>query len=263
MLTALSNGEFQLYIQPKWEIAADMCGGGEALVRWESPQMGLISPDKFIPVFEENNFIVELDFYMLSKVLKMLQNEMKSPKEPYPISVNVSKVTMMFPNYIERLADTIKRFKVPGKYVELEITETAMCEGDYSTVRSLMCEMKKMGFNIAMDDFGSGNSSFNTLRELPVDVLKIDKAFLDAAEESEKSKTIIKSVVDMARNINMKTVCEGVETQSQLAFLKSIDCNLGQGYLFSRPIPYREYEAKFRGLQWAETSEQQPLLVNP
>jgi EAL domain-containing protein (putative c-di-GMP-specific phosphodiesterase class I) len=248
MLYGLSNDEFQLYIQPKWKIAANQCGGGEALIRWQSPELGFLPPDTFIPIFEENQFIVEVDFFMLSKVLNMLQKELEGGFEVNPIAANVSKTTMMFPNYIERLSDTIGRFSVPSSLIELEITESSLSGVDYADVRERMYAMKEMGFTMAMDDFGSGFSSFNTLRELPVDVLKIDKAFLDDAGESQRSKSIIRSIVDMAHEIGIEVVCEGVETQSQLDFLRSLNCDYGQGYLFARPIPYREFETKFLGV---------------
>ncbi|MDR1965302.1 MAG: bifunctional diguanylate cyclase/phosphodiesterase [Synergistaceae bacterium] len=245
MLNALPNDEFALYIQPKWELSLDRCCGGEALVRWLSPELGFLAPDRFIPIFEENQFIIEVDFFMLSKVLKMLQREIDSDAKARPIAVNVSKVTMMFPNYIDRLSNTIGKFRVPSSLVELEITESALSGTDYRSVRSLMHDMKDMGFTIAMDDFGVGYSSFNTLRELPVDVLKIDKEFLDDATESKRSRTIIKSIVDMAKSIGIKVVCEGIETASQLDFLKSVGCDYGQGYLFSEPVTCYEFEKKY------------------
>ncbi|MDR1915175.1 MAG: bifunctional diguanylate cyclase/phosphodiesterase [Synergistaceae bacterium] len=245
MFQALNNEEFLLYIQPKWSISSGICSGGEALVRWSSPELGFVVPDAFVPIFENNGFIVEVDFFMLSKVLQMIQGELDNGFTPYQISVNLSRVTLAFPNYIARLSNVIDRYHVPHRYIEFEITESALFGKDYKSIRSLLHSIKKMGFSISMDDFGSGYSSLNTLRELPVDVLKIDKEFLKETVTSERSKKIIKSIVDMSGQIGVKVVCEGVETEDQLEFLKSARCDYGQGYLFAAPMPYNEFESKF------------------
>jgi EAL domain-containing protein (putative c-di-GMP-specific phosphodiesterase class I) len=245
MFSALSNGEFRLFIQPKWDISAGICGGGEALVRWQPDETVIIPPGEFVPVFENNGFIVEVDFFILSKVLQMLQHEIENGFMAYPISVNLSRVTLTFPNYMARLAGTVDKYNVPHEYIEFEITESALFGSDYDSVRSLLRSLKKMGFSLSMDDFGSGYSSLNTLRELPVDVLKIDREFLMETVTSEKSKKIIKSIVDMSKQIGIKVVCEGVESEEQLEFLKSVGCDYGQGYLFATPMPYNEFEDKF------------------
>lgn len=240
MLNALSKEEFLLYIQPKFDVKTHECCGGEALVRWASDQMGFLSPDQFIPLFERNGFIAELDFYMFSKVLELLQNSFDKGQKLYPISVNQSKNAIIFPNYIERLKSLCDKYTVPRSYIEIEVTESAF-EKDYAIIADFLYDMKSLGFSIAMDDFGSGYSSLNTLRELPVDTIKIDKGFLHEAETSERSKKIIKSVVNMSRELNTKTVCEGVETKAQLEFLKSINCDCAQGYLFATPMLFSQY----------------------
>ncbi|MDR1650692.1 MAG: bifunctional diguanylate cyclase/phosphodiesterase [Synergistaceae bacterium] len=245
MLNAIQNDEFQLYIQPKWNLIKNACSGGEALIRWQSPEFGFLAPDRFIPIFEENNFIIEIDFFMIQRVISMIERELERKIKPKPIAVNVSKTTMMFPNYTDRLSDMIRRTSVPASLLELEVTESALSGLDYANIRRIMCEMKNMGFTLTMDDFGSGYSSFNTLRELPVDVLKIDKVFLDAAPESARSQSIIRSIVEMAKDIGIKVVCEGVETDVQVEFLKSIGCDYAQGYFFSRPVGHLEYEEKY------------------
>lgn len=244
MLHALSKEEFLVYIQPRCRVATGECCGGEALIRWQSEQLGFVYPDRFIPLFEQNGFIVEIDFFMLRSALCMLQNHLASGIRPYPVSVNLSKVTLTFPNYLERLENLMKRYPVPSEYIELEITESAL-EGDYMNVLTLLRAVKTLGFSIAMDDFGAGYSSLNTLRELPVNVLKIDKEFLRESDASERSRTIIRNIVNMSRDLSISVVCEGVETENQLAFLRSVGCDYAQGYYFAKPMPLVQYEETY------------------
>lgn len=245
MLYALSKNEFLFYVQPKYNLQAQQCSGGEALVRWNSEKLGFLMPDEFIPIFEKNGFILEIDFFMLAKALQLLQKQIKKGIQPQPISVNLSKVTLTFPNYLERLESLIKKYDdVPLSLVELEITETIM-EGNYDTVVSLMYALKTMGFTISMDDFGSGYSSLNTLRELPVDILKIDKEFLKISDTSERSRKIIQSVIGMSKDLDITVVCEGVETSEEVDFLNACGCDIIQGYFYARPMPYVAYEEDF------------------
>lgn len=244
MLHALSKEEFLLYIQPKYNLETRQCSGGEALVRWQSEECGMIMPGDFIPLFERNGFIVELDFFMLSAVFEMLRSELANGRTPLPVSINQSRATITFPNYLERIQKLVARYNVPLHYVELEITESFL-ENDYAAVLSLMYSLKDMGFSLAMDDFGSGYSSLNTLRELPVDVLKIDKNFLEESDNSLRSRKIIRNIINMAMELEISVVCEGVETQTQVDFLTNAGCNYIQGYFFSRPVIHSEYEEKF------------------
>ena len=208
-------------------------------MRWQSETMGFMPPDAFIPLFEDNGFIVELDFYMLSSVLEIFQ-EMVGRGDPlYPISVNQSRITLTFPNYLERLKALVGSFCVPLHLVQLEITESAMVH-DPKMIYDLTREIKKLGFSIALDDFGVGFSSLNALRNLPVDVLKIDKGFLKESDLLGRNQLIIKNIINMSRDLDILVVCEGVETEDQLAFLKGLCCDVIQGYYFTRPLPLSE-----------------------
>lgn len=240
MLHALSREEFRLYVQPKFSTRDDNCCGGEVLVRWESEEMGFLAPTLFIPVFEANGFIVELDFYILDKTFALLQRQHDAGRPLFPLSVNQSPVTITFPNYLDRLSRLIKQYTVPLHYIQIEITENALVN-DYALVLSLIDTYKEMGFAVAMDDFGTGYSSLNTLREIPVDILKIDKEFLRESNESERSRKIIRSIINMAVDLGISTVCEGVEEPAQYEFLKSSGCEIVQGFLFSRPVPGDDY----------------------
>lgn len=253
MLHAFSKGEFIPYIQPRFKVESGSWCGGEALVRWQSEQLGFVYPDQFIPLFEKNGFIVEIDFFMLACAFHMIREQIADGGTAYPISVNLSKVTLAYPNYLERLRNLIDRYPIPLEYIELEVTEGVL-EDDPDAVLSLLRTLKELGFSVAMDDFGSGYSSLNTLRELPVDVLKIDRDFLKESETSERSKKIIRNIINMSRELSVEAVCEGVETEKQLEFLKSVDCDYAQGYYLAHPMPLSEYERIYISAQ--ELSEQ-------
>ncbi|MDR1208880.1 MAG: GGDEF domain-containing protein [Clostridiales bacterium] len=244
MLHALSKEEFQLYIQPKCNLLTGECGGGEALVRWSSDQLGFVTPNKFIPLFEKNGFIVEIDFFILTSVFNMIETHIARGMRLLPISVNQSKITISFPNYLERLRNLAKKYHVPLSLISIEITESAM-EANYETVVSAIYEIREMGFRIDMDDFGSGYSSLNTLREIPVDTLKIDREFLNEADTSERSKAIIKNIINLSKDLGISVVCEGVETGVQYDFLRSISCDYAQGYYYARPMTTNDYENRF------------------
>lgn len=244
MIHALSKGEFKIYIQPKITTEDRALCGGEALIRWHSEQMGVVKPDRFIPIFEDNGFIVEIDFFMMTSVLMMLQERLDSGKPIMPISVNQSRVTLMHPNYKERLNSTLSSFSVPHKYVEIEITESSF-ERDSERLVDLVDYIKSLGFPVNMDDFGAGYSSLNILRRLPIDIIKIDRGFLGEADTSYQSRMIIKSVIGMSHDIGIKVVCEGVETEIQFEFLKEAECDSIQGYLFSKAIPKDCFFARF------------------
>ncbi len=241
MVHALSKEEFLVYVQPQFEMPSEECTRGETLIRWKSEYMGFLPPDKFIPIFENNGFIVETDFFMLTSALELLQRRLDAGLKPITLAVNQSKVTIAFPNYYERLKATMEQYSVPIEYIELEITESAL-EDAWDTLVPLIHNIKRLGFSIAMDDFGSGFSSLNTLRILPIDILKIDKEFLRESDNSPRSKTIIRNIVNMAKELDILVVCEGVETEAQLLFLKEIGCNIVQGFYYTKPIPIEEFE---------------------
>lgn len=244
MEKGLSHKEFMLYVQPKFDAQTLQCCGGEVLVRWQSEQMGFLTPFNFVPLFEQNGFIAELDFYMLRQMLDYIQALISQGKKPLPLSVNMSRITISFPSYLDRLVELVKQYNVPLNTIEIEITESAVTE-NFESVASLIGMLRELGFTVAMDDFGTGYSSLNTLRELPVDILKIDKEFLRESDTSEKGRKIIQSVINMARDLSIGTVCEGVETGLQLDFLQNAGCNLLQGYLLSKPLPYQEYVNRY------------------
>ena len=241
MENALKQKEFLVYFQPKFQLRSETIIGAEALVRWKDPKEGLIPPGQFIPIFERNGFVVQLDFYVYEEVLKCMSRWMQEGRKPIVISMNVSRAHIGTPDFLSRLIDMADQYKVPHNLLELELTETIL-GGKREDIFEFITSCKNAGFLISIDDFGSGYSSLNLLKELPVDVLKIDREFLNETEESEKSSIIIEQVVEMATKIRIHTLCEGVETKAQAEFLKQIGCDMAQGYLYSRPVPVAEFE---------------------
>ncbi len=244
MIYALSKEEFHVYVQPKYSLSNGTCCCGEALVRWHSEELGLLQPGAFIPLFERNGFIVEIDFFVLSFVFRNIHHDLAAGRPVHPISVNQSKATLLFPHYLDRLNKLAKEFPIPHKYIDLEVTESIM-EEDHARMLALIKNVKALGFSISLDDFGSGYSSLNTLRELPVDTLKIDKDFLKESDISDKSKKILRNIINMSKDLEITVVCEGVENKSQLDFLREIGCDLAQGYYCAKPMPFLQYIERY------------------
>lgn len=248
MYKALTSGEYQLFLQPKFEIETLAIIGAEALVRWKIPNQSKLSPDDFIPLFEKNGFIVQLDFYMLEKVCAFIKEMFcDNGLTGYSISVNFSRVTLYHKDFYERFIQTVKRFHIPFHYIEIEITESAF-NGITESIIMVLERLRNAGFLISMDDFGAGYSSLNLLNTLPIDILKLDKEFLKECTRTQKAKGVITCVVELAHALNMQVICEGIEAVEHVLFLKSIQCDFGQGYYFSKPLQQDEFVAKY-GLQ--------------
>lgn len=241
MKKALKKDEFVLYLQPKYELQTNTIGGAEVLVRWDSPSKGMISPGEFIPVFERNGFIMKLDFYVWDKTCQLLQKWLKEDRKPYPLSVNISRVSLYNPKLVEVICGLVEKYEIPKELLQLELTESAYTSNP-KAIKETMERFQKVGFYILMDDFGSGYSSLNVLKDIAVDILKIDMKFLSDTDNQGRSENILASVVRMAKWLNMPVVAEGVERKEQVSFLRSIGCEYVQGYYFAKPMPIVEYE---------------------
>ena len=237
---ALLNREFVMYLQPQVNIKTGKISGAEALVRWKHPTKGVLVPAHFLPLFENNGFITRLDMYMWREAAKYLA-QLQKCGIMLPISVNVSRLHVGQTDIVGMLTDIAKEYGIENKYLEIEITENLFMD-DISELFAEMEELKKRGFKIHMDDFGSGYSSLNMLRKAPIDTLKIDRFFLDEIMSTDRGKIIVESSVRMAKMIGLSVIAEGVETKEQLDFLASIDCDIAQGYYYSKPIPVEEFE---------------------
>jgi diguanylate cyclase (GGDEF)-like protein len=241
---ALVNEEFLVYYQPKFNLSTDEVCGAEALVRWKRPDVGLIPPNEFIPIFEDNEFIVELDFYMLRKVCMQIRELLDKGKHVFPISVNFSPVHLRDQDFVLKMTNIVDSCQVPRKYIEVELTESAMFE-DNNYLLTTLNTLHELGFRLSMDDFGSGYSSLNLLRILPFDVIKLDKEFFHHGSTTQREQIIISNVITMLKELDMQIVAEGVETEEQAQFLKTLECNIAQGFLYERPLPAEEFLRKY------------------
>lgn len=241
MKGALENREFQAYLQPKYNLETGQIVGAEALVRWIHPDGSMVYPDEFIPVFEKNGFIVRLDFFVLSEICRMIRRRMEESKPCVPISVNQSRVLLQEKDYVGKVAGMLAHYNTPPRFIELELTERIFRD-DLTDLADMMGKLRDLGVRWSIDDFGTGYSSLNLLKELPVDIIKIDKSFLDETESSEKSKIIIRKTVELTQELDKTVICEGVETENQADYLRGIRCDMAQGYLYAKPMPIRDFE---------------------
>ncbi|MEG2639607.1 MAG: bifunctional diguanylate cyclase/phosphodiesterase, partial [Clostridiales bacterium] len=245
MRLAIKNDEFQIFLQAKTDLNSEKLCGAEVLCRWISKQFGYLPPDDFIPLFEKNGFIVTLDFHMLEKVCQGFNEELKNNKgEILPLSINFSRITLLQDNFISRFCNIIEKYKIPPKYIEVEITESAFIMNEGGIIQ-MLCKLQAKGFKIVMDDFGLGYSSLNLLRKLPINILKIDKEFLKEGTTTQRTFTIIKHIVEMSKDLDIEIVCEGVETKEHITLLKSIGCPIVQGYYYSKPLPIDKFREKY------------------
>lgn len=241
MPQALENREFECYLQPKYGTNSREIVGAEALIRWNSKEFGFVCPGDFIPLAEKNGFVVELDFFILEEVCKMLRRWLDNGKTPIVISVNQSRLHINDDDYIWRLREIVDKYEIPYEYIELELTESVFTE-DAERMIAIMKKLHEIGFKLSIDDFGSGYSSLNLLKDIPADVLKIDREFFNGTVNSKKGRAVISSVVDMAKNLEMNVISEGVETQDQIDFLQEINCNMVQGFYFSKPMKLKDFD---------------------
>ena len=240
MEAALANNEFKVFIQPKWDIEKNEVCGGEALVRWVKADNIAITPDKFVPIFEKNGFVEQLDFFMLEAVCKKMRELLDAKKKIFPISVNQSRFLLHNPEYVTNVEKILQRYNIPKGFIELELTETVFFS-EREKMISIMNMLKKREVLISMDDFGSGYSSLNLLKDIPFDVLKIDREFFSESITSESSTWILRKIVEMAEGLGIKVLCEGVETEEQVDILRGIGCKYVQGYYYARPMAMHKF----------------------
>lgn len=246
MERALAAQEFKVYLQPKYATKKEELAAAEALVRWIHPEKGFISPGKFIPIFEENGFILQLDDYMLHEISKLQSQWLSEGKKLFPISVNISRAHFSIDDLAEHIRTIVDEYNVPHEYIELELTESAFFD-DKSTLLSTVKKLKDYGFKISMDDFGAGYSSLNSLKELPLDIIKLDAEFFRGIDDVNRANTIVGDTIALAKKLGMEIVAEGIETREQVDFLAKQDCDLIQGFYFAKPLPVDEFIEKAYG----------------
>lgn len=243
MDSALVNHQFIMMLQPKFLLQNGRLHSAEALVRWISDDGSMIYPDQFIPLFEENGFCVKLDMYMLDKACSQLRLWIDSGYPVVPIAVNQSRLVFYQENYAEQVQKILEAYQIPPDMIILEITENLAMD-NLDEIQTILMKLHQIGIRISMDDFGSGYSSLNTLKELDIDELKLDRMFLRETEPSiyPRRNSILKNIVQLAKDLAITTVMEGIETGEQEAFVKNLQCDIGQGYHFARPMDIQSFE---------------------
>lgn len=239
---ALAEKQFCVYYQPIYSIKKGRAVSAEALVRWHHPTAGLIPPVRFVPLFERNGFIVRLDRFAWEEVCRMLSERIRAGRPVLPVSVNVSRLNFYDNDFCDTVVSLLKKYDLDPSLLRLEITESAYTDNPVQLL-SVLDELQMFGLKVLMDDFGSGYSSLNMLKNVMVDILKIDMSFVQHLESSKRAPAILRRVVEMAHDLCMGVVVEGVETKAQVDFLSSIDCDVIQGYYFAKPMPQKDFAA--------------------
>ena len=243
---ALENGDFKVYFQPKVSLEDEKTAGAEALVRWQHPEEGMISPGDFIPLFEKNGNICRLDCYVFEEVCRTIDRWRREGRKLFPVSVNLSRQHFKRNDFLNQFADVAAKYRIPEGLLELELTESIFFDDNsIAMVRESINRMHELGFKCSLDDFGSGFSSLGLLKEFDVDTIKLDRLFfLDMSKP--KAEDVVECLIDLAGRLKVKTVAEGIETQEQIDFLKQIHCDMVQGFFYSRPLRAEEFE------EWAD-----------
>lgn len=257
---AMENKEIKVYYQPKYDAITSKISGAEALARWVTKEGEVIPPYRFIPLLEELNLITELDWYMMREVCAFLSEELKKGRNVVTVSVNVSRLHTQEEDYAKKLCDVVDGYGVPHSLVEIEITESALA-ADENNVIAFVKSINEAGFTVSIDDFGSGLSSLNFVKDVPAKVIKIDKSLLSNNCENEKERIVLESIFSFAHRLNMTTVAEGVETVEQLGFLRTCGCELIQGFLFAKPMPEEQFRMMIETADENETPTEDILIT--
>ena len=238
---ALANNEFVVYYQPKFNLTSKTFISSEALIRWNSPTRGLLSPMRFINTAENGGLIHKIDMFVFEQVCKDLDETRRKGRRLIPVSINFSLYEFYSPNFVDDLINTIEKYNINPTLLEIEIVEGTTGANLFLSI-SILKKIKEYGLRILMDDFGVGFSNFNNLKILPIDVIKIDKSFIDNIEEDVKSREIAKFMIEFSKEIGLEVVAEGADSQKQVDILKKFKCDTIQGFYYSKPLPRQEFE---------------------
>lgn len=239
---ALENNEFKAFYQPQYDSVTGKLVSAEALARWITPDGNVVSPAEFIPCAEKTDLILKIDWYILNEVCKFLKKRRTEKHRCVQIAVNFSRKHIAEENFRQKLCEIVDGYAIPRELIEVELTESAMMR-DSNAIIQLVSEIRGDGFNVAIDDFGSGLSSLSLVKDLSANVLKIDRSLLSGNCENERERIVLESIFEFAHRLKLTTIAEGVETREQLGFLRTCDCRLIQGYLFAKPMPEDQFGA--------------------
>lgn len=238
--SAIAEKQFMVYLQPKILLKTEDIIGAEALIRWQHPEKGFMSPAEFIPIFEKSGLISKVDYFVLDSVFAYLKKQIDNQAKIVPISVNLSRVDLFNVNIIPWFIGLLEKYNINPQYVHIEITESAYTE-NYEKIIIVIKELKRLGFHIEMDDFGTGYSSLNMFNDMIVDTLKLDMNFLRNLQANTDKVKILSFIISLAKHFSLPVVAEGIETDEQMIFLRDIGCEIGQGYYFARPMPLADF----------------------
>lgn len=243
MEQALKERQFVVYMQPKHCVETGIIAGAEALIRWSHPELGFVSPGEFIPLFERNGFITRLDRYVWEEVCAILKRWMQEGREMIPVSVNASRADFVSDDLPQTICALVDSYGIPHELLHFEVTESAYTDHPQQII-SAVSTLRKMGFLIEMDDFGSGYSSLNMLSELPIDLLKLDMKFVQKGDGllPDSKRSVLSFIVSLSKWLQLPTIAEGVETREEVELLKAMGCNYIQGFYFAKPMPVESFE---------------------
>lgn len=245
--SAVEKGQLTIEIQPKYDLKTGKCVSAEALVRWEHPLLGRIMPDEFIPVCEQTGDVIDIDMFVLETVCKNMRRWLDSGVNPVPIAVNQSRMHIADPNYAESVFRMMQKYDVWPSMIELETTESVIIN-DYKMISTVLDKLRGYGFILSVDDFGSGFTSIDMLSELEYDVIKLDQKLISKITEHTRTLSLVKHIIAMAHDMGMQVVAEGVETAEQAELLKTVDCDIAQGFYYSYPVSVESFDAKIFGI---------------
>ena len=249
---ALKNEEFVVYYQPKYDPRTNELRGAEALIRWDSPEFGFVTPGRIIPIFEKNGFITEIDHYMIRHAAKDQKAWLDAGYNCVPVSVNVSRAHFVENDLAVQIRDIVDEAGCPRELIEIELTESAFFDDKKAMIETIG-KLKEFGFEVSMDDFGAGYSSLNSLKDMPLDVLKLDADFFRGENAGERGEIVVSEAIKLAKSLDMRTVAEGVEEKEQVDFLARQGCDMIQGFYFAKPMPAKEYAERMTRI--SETAE--------
>ena len=244
LVDALRNNELSLHYQPFIELKTHKVIGAEALLRWHNPVLGQVSPDRFIALAERNGQIMEIGNFVLHSAIKQAADWCQMLQRDFKIAINISPVQMRNPRFVEHIAELLTLYQLPATALELEITEGMLLQDEHLAHQAIM-QLQELGIRISLDDFGTGYSSLSYLQKYSFDTLKIDRCFISKLENSEQDRELTKAIIAIGKKLKLKVIAEGVENQNQDSFIRNEECDLGQGYLYGKPVTPAQFERDF------------------
>lgn len=238
---AMDRGEFVPYFHPKYDLNTKRIVGADVLARWQHPDKGLIMPNVFLPILEQSGNVMELDMYMLEQACKLIQKWTENESMPVPLSINISPLNIFKRDFTDRIIGIVREFNTPPCLIELEMNEAAVFDNSRYLLEHLMI-LSEEGFQLSIDNFGSGYTSLKLLKDMPVSLIKLERGFLKG-DQLEKNVIVLKNMIQMAHELGMMIVAEGIETEKDVEILKNVHCNYGMGFLFTKPMPLYAFES--------------------